>query len=85
MRLIEEGRDHLLFGRPIPFEGPVRILHGMEDETVPWQFAIRTAEALTSQDVAVTFIKNGDHRLSDAENLSRLMAAVDEVTGYVEL
>ncbi len=85
LRLIEEGRNHLLFGQPIPFDGPVRILHGMEDETVPWQFATRTAEALTSEDVVVTFIKNGDHRLSDAENLSRLMAAVDEVTGYVDL
>jgi pimeloyl-ACP methyl ester carboxylesterase len=85
LRLVEEGRNHLLFGQGIPFDGPVRILHGMKDETVPWHFATRTAEALTSQDVTVTFIKNGDHRLSDAENLSRLMAAVDEVTGYLEL
>ena len=83
LRLIEEGRDHLLFGQPIPFDGPVRILHGMEDETVPWQFATRTAESLTGADVIVTLVKGGDHRLSDEENLSRLMGAVEEVAKKV--
>jgi pimeloyl-ACP methyl ester carboxylesterase len=85
LRLIEEGRKHLLLGRPIPIDKPVRILHGMEDETVPWEFAIRTAESLTGTDVTVTLIKDGDHRLSDAENLSRLMGAVDEVASRVPL
>jgi pimeloyl-ACP methyl ester carboxylesterase len=85
LRLIEEGRNHLLFGQPIFFEGPVRILHGMEDETVPWQFAIRAAEALTSEDVTVTLVKNGDHRLSDEENLARLTVAIDEVAANVDL
>ncbi len=85
LRLIEEGRKHLLLGRPIAFDGPVRILHGMEDETVPWQFATRTAEALTSEDVTVTLVKNGDHRLSDDESLSRLMGAIDEVAARIAL
>ena len=83
LRLIVEGRNHLLFGQPIPFDGPVRILHGMEDETVPWQFATRTAESLTGADVIVTLVKGGDHRLSDEENLSRLMGAVEEVADRI--
>jgi pimeloyl-ACP methyl ester carboxylesterase len=85
LRLIEEGRNHLLFGSSVSFEGPVRILHGMEDETVPWQFAIRAAEILTGTDVTVTLVKNGDHRLSDGENLSRLMTALDEVIERIAL
>jgi pimeloyl-ACP methyl ester carboxylesterase len=85
LRLIEDGRNHLLFGRPIPFDGPVRILHGMQDETVPWTFATRTADSLTGRDVLVTLVKDGDHRLSDDENLARLTAAVDEVAGRVAL
>lgn len=79
MRLIEEGRNHLLFGGPIRFDGPVRLLHGTADETVPWDFATRTADALTSNDVEITLVKGGDHRLSGAADLRRLCAAVEDV------
>jgi len=78
-RLIEEGRQHLLLGGPIPFRGPVRILHGLADETVPWEYGLRTAGALASEDVTVTLVKDGDHRLSDPKDLARLTSALDEV------
>ncbi len=61
----------------------MRILHGMADETVPWKFATRTAEALASTDVLVTLVKDGDHRLSEPANLARLMGALDEVVAAV--
>ena len=77
--LVEEGRNHLLLGGAIPFAGPVRILHGMADATVPWELATRTAAALTSADIVVTLVKNGDHRLSDPANLARLEDAVRDV------
>jgi len=79
MRLIEEGRSHLLLGGPIPFRGPVRILHGLADETVPWQHGLRTAEALESPDVLITLVKGGDHRLSGPEDIQRITAALDEI------
>ncbi len=77
--LIEEGRRHLLLGGPIPFRGPVRILHGLADETVPWEHGLRTADALESQDVLVTLVKGGDHRLSGPGDLERLTAALAEI------
>jgi pimeloyl-ACP methyl ester carboxylesterase len=40
--LIEDGRTHLLLRGPIPLACPVRILHGMRDEAVPWQTALRS-------------------------------------------
>lgn len=78
-RLIAEGRGHLLLGGTIPFLGPVRILHGLADTTVPWQHGLRTAEALASADVAITLVKDGDHRLSDRGDLERLTAVVSEI------
>lgn len=84
MKLIEEGRKHLLLGAPIDFRGPVRILQGMQDESVPWQHAMRLVEALTSTDVTINISKTGDHRLSTAADIARLVATVEDVLGVVE-
>ena len=75
--LIEDGRKHLLLGRPIPIDVPVRLLHGMRDESVPWQLSLRLAERLASRDVAVTLLKDGDHRLSTPADLALLARTLD--------
>jgi len=84
MGLIEEGRQHLLLGGVIDFAGPVRILQGMQDESVPWQHAMRLVERLAAGDVTVNLAKVGDHRLSTDDDIARLVAAVAEVLAVVE-
>ena len=81
MRLIEEGRRHLVLRAPIPLECPVRLLHGLADPDVPWELSLRLARALESPDVTVTFVKDGDHRLSEPRDIARLCATVEEVCG----
>lgn len=71
-RLLDAGRDNCVLDGPIVFDGPVRLLQGMEDTAVPWQTALDIQAALTSRDVEVTLIKNGDHRLSEPADLARL-------------
>ncbi len=68
-KLIEDGRTHLLLEAPIRITCPVRLMHGQRDPDVPWQTAIRLAGQLESTDVRVTLIKDGDHRLSRAQDL----------------
>lgn len=75
-RLIEESRDHLVLDAPIPFDGPVRILLGLRDETIPVDHVLRTAAAITSDDIEITLIKDGDHRLSKPGDLEKIRAAV---------
>jgi pimeloyl-ACP methyl ester carboxylesterase len=79
--LIEDGRRHLLLGRPIALDIPVRLLHGMRDESVPWHLSLRLAECLRSRDVAVTLIKDGDHRLSTPGDLALLARTLDGLLG----
>ena len=83
MRLIEDGRKNLILGQAIPFSGPVRLIHGMDDPDVPWQHSVRTAEALTSRDVALTLIKGGDHRLSKPHQITQIIAAVADVCARI--
>jgi pimeloyl-ACP methyl ester carboxylesterase len=78
--LIEDGRRHLLLRGPIDLRCPVRLLHGMADPDVPCSTSTRLAERLTSADVTVTLIKDGDHRLSRDRDLRRIFAAVEELS-----
>jgi pimeloyl-ACP methyl ester carboxylesterase len=80
--LIEDGRRHLLLNGPIAIEAPVRLVHGLADRDVPYEIALRLAEKLTTQDVAVTLIKDADHRLSRNEDLARIAAIVAEMSDY---
>jgi pimeloyl-ACP methyl ester carboxylesterase len=77
-RLIEEGRNHLLLGSMIETGCPVRILQGVEDPDVPWRHAVELTSRLASDDVVLTLVKDGDHRLSRPEDIERLLAAVSE-------
>lgn len=74
--LIEEGRDHLLFGRTIRSHCPVHILQGMADPDVPWPHAQTLVEHLVADPVTLTLIEDGDHRLSREEDIARLLAAI---------
>ena len=75
-QLIEEGRQHLLLGGMIKTGCPVRILQGVADPDVPWDHSIELVSHLAQDDVVLTLVKDGDHRLSRPEDIERLIAAV---------
>jgi pimeloyl-ACP methyl ester carboxylesterase len=70
--LIEDGRNRLVLNGPIAIDCPIRLLHGQRDPDVPWETALRIAERVTSEDVRITLVKDGDHRLSRAQDLALL-------------
>ena len=75
--LMEDGRRHMLFGAPLRSHCPVHILQGMQDPDVPWQHGMTLVEHLANDPVAITLIRDGDHRLSREEDIARLLAAVE--------
>ncbi|MBV8698683.1 alpha/beta hydrolase [Bradyrhizobium sp.] len=77
--LIEEGRNHLLLGRAIEIGCPVHILQGAKDPDVPWQHALALVHRLPAEDVVLTMIQDGDHRLSRPQDIARILAAVAEM------
>jgi pimeloyl-ACP methyl ester carboxylesterase len=77
--LIEEGRNHLVLGSAIDLGCPVRILQGAQDPDVPWQQAFALTHRLPADDVVLTMIQDGDHRLSRPQDIARILAAVAEI------
>ena len=77
--LIEEGRNHLLLGSAIEIGCPVHILQGAQDPDVPWKHAFALVHRLPADDVVLTMIQDGDHRLSRPQDIARILAAVAEM------
>jgi pimeloyl-ACP methyl ester carboxylesterase len=80
--LIEEGREHLIGEGTLALDLPVRILQGLRDPDVPWRHALDLVERLGSDDVELTLIKDGDHRLSREQDLRRLEATVAALVAH---
>lgn len=79
--LIEDGQTWSLLDAAIELTVPIRILQGQQDPDVPWQHAFRLVDALASEDVVFTLIKDGDHRLSRDQDIARLVATCGELAG----
>jgi hypothetical protein len=57
---------------------PGRSLQGVQDPDAPWSHAVALTSRLAQDDVVLTLVKDGDHRLSRPEDLERLIKAVGE-------
>ncbi len=82
-RLIEDGRENLLLDDKLEMDVPIRLLQGMQDPDVPWPTAFNILETVSSGDVQINLIKDGDHRLSRPQDISMLCTQVAQLTGYI--
>ncbi len=71
-----DAEAQLRLGTEIAIDCPVRLLHGQRDADVPWGTSLRLAEALRSDDIQVTLVKDGDHRLSRESDIALLESIV---------
>jgi pimeloyl-ACP methyl ester carboxylesterase len=72
----QSGEANRLLSGPISIDVPVRLLHGQRDPDVPWHHSPHLAGLLRSDDVQVTLIKDGDHRLSRDADIALLIATI---------
>jgi pimeloyl-ACP methyl ester carboxylesterase len=80
-RFFADAECHLRLERAIDLACPVRLIHGKADADVPWEISMRLKAALRSDDVQVTLIEDGDHRLSRECDIALIKAIVAQFYG----
>lgn len=79
-QLFDDAKKFLLLNAAIDVACPVRIIHGKNDAAVPWQKSLTIKEKLTSQDVAIAWVEDGDHRLSRDQDLALIDRTIEELS-----
>ena len=75
-KFFADAECHMRLESPIDITCPVRLIHGKCDADVPWQISLKLEAALRSDDIQVTLIEDGDHRLSRDSDIAILKAIV---------
>ncbi|KFO30770.1 Abhydrolase domain-containing protein 10, mitochondrial [Fukomys damarensis] len=76
---IKEAEHHCLLHSPIPVNCPVRLLHGMKDDVVPWHTSMQVADQVLSTDVDVILRKDSDHRMKEKADIQLLTYTIDDL------
>ena len=77
--LFEDGAANRVMVGQIETHCPVHILQGMSDPDVPYKHALKLVEHLPADDVTVSLIRDGDHRLSRPQDLAMMISALESL------
>ncbi len=77
--LIEEGRDHLIGNDKFKPPCPVRIMHGIDDPDVPWLHVNKLNHMLLGENVMLSLIQEGDHRLSRPQDIEKMLYIINDL------
>ncbi|XP_062841719.1 abhydrolase domain containing 10, depalmitoylase b [Trichomycterus rosablanca] len=79
MDFLKEAENHCVLQSPIPITCPVRLIHGLKDEDVPWHISLQVAERVLSNDVDVILRRQGQHRMADKDDIKLMVYTIDDL------
>nr|XP_020665696.1 mycophenolic acid acyl-glucuronide esterase, mitochondrial [Pogona vitticeps] len=82
-QLIQEAENHCVLSSPLPIKCPVRLIHGIKDEDVPWQISMKVAENVVSTDVDVILRKGGFHRMKEKDDIRLIIYTVEDLIEHL--
>jgi len=79
--LFEDGEKNRVMKGVIETGCPVHIIQGMLDDDVPYSHAMKLVNFLPADNVTVTLVKDGDHRLSRDSDIELIIRSVENLAG----
>lgn len=79
MDFLREAENHCVLHSPIPVTCPVRLIHGLKDDDVPWHISMQVAERVLSPDVDVILRRHGQHRMSEKDDIKLMVYTIDDL------
>jgi len=77
--LLEDGLKNSLLHKKIKVDFPIHLIQGKIDADVPWQTAEKIKNVFVNSDLNITYIEQGDHRLSKPQELDIIWGAVEKL------
>ena len=82
-QLIKDGRKNKVLSKKIKNLIPVTMFHGQNDEVVPISFSKKVLSIFPRAKKKIVIIKNGDHSLSQKNNLKKILSELNRFTKYI--
>lgn len=79
--LFHDGKEHFVLNNPIPFNGPVVLIKGDQDNRVEIDRIYSIKDRLTSNNVIITLIKGANHHLSEPRDIRIIQNEVQQMIG----
>ena len=58
---------------------PVKIIHGVQDDTVPFKQSIDVLQMISTDQVELIYQKSGDHRMQNIDGIELIKKTLDEI------
>jgi len=79
-KLVQDGtHNNTLLDKALAIDVPVRLLHAVNDEDVPWQVGGAIIEQMAGNNGQLRLLKTGGHRLSDPASLALIVETLHEL------
>ena len=68
---------------PTEIKCPVKILHGVQDETIPYENSLKVMKMIGNDNVELIYQKSGDHRLQSDAGLELILRSLDDTLSKI--
>ncbi|XP_051543704.1 palmitoyl-protein thioesterase ABHD10, mitochondrial-like [Myxocyprinus asiaticus] len=79
MDFLREAENQCILQNPVLITCPVRLIHDLKDEDVPWHISMQVAERVLSPDVDIIVRCHGEHHMAEKDDIKLIVHTIDDL------